>query len=541
MRHLDFKTDGVIRCKVPECRNEAMRQISFAAVCDHGHLQDFPWEEWVHRDSSPSCNGHLTYKAGGSGSLDDIHVACTCGKRRSLAGVMSGKFDDAGNDDAEERIGWSALTALLTRKGDREDGKSSHVAENNEPFPCQGGRVWLGLATGTRCNRPLRAVLINATNVHYARIASALWIPVEGEPDAIKKLRILMDGVEERHVIRLKHKLGDELSDIVKKIKTKFADEFGNHVDEDVLQALKIYLELERPPVPDGVPQLEGELGIRWPEYGQLSKDQADEEGRRKLVIRQADVSKLPEWLKDKIETVSLMDRVMETRVFTGFSRLLSVAPEGALKPQDLLWDEIPRVDDDRWLPAVQVFGEGVFIRFKEEGLRVWEESEWVKKRIAPLIRRYERVLTKNRREREEVSPRRVMLHTLAHILIRRLIFSCGYGSASLRERLYVTENKDYPMAGILIYTASGDCEGSMGGLVRMGEPEQLAVTFEAALEDARWCSSDPVCEESSLQGGQGTDGLNVAACHSCALLPETSCELFNRFLDRGLVTNYIS
>jgi hypothetical protein len=133
------------------------------------------------------------------------------------------------------------------------------------------------------------------------------------------------------------------------------------------------------------------------------------------------------------------------------------------------------------------------------------------------------------------------MLHTLAHILIRRLIFSCGYGSASLRERLYVTENKDYPMAGILIYTASGDCEGSMGGLVRMGEPEQLAVTFEAALEDARWCSSDPVCEESSLQGGQGTDGLNVAACHSCALLPETSCELFNRFLDRGLVTNYIS
>lgn len=541
MRHLDLKTDGVIRCKVPECRNEAMRQISFATVCDHGHLQDFPWEEWVHRDASPACTGQLTYKAGGSGSLDDIHVECTCGKRRSLAGVMSGKFDDPANDKPEERIGWSALTAWLTRKRDREDGKSSADGESNAPFPCQGGRVWLGQATGTHCNRPLRAVLINATNVHYARIESALWIPVEGEPDAVKKLRILMDGVEERHVIRLKHKLGDELPDIVRKLKTKFADEFGNHADEDVLLALKYYLELERPPAPDGTPQLEGELGIRWPEYGQLSIDQADEEGKRKLVIRQADVSKLPEWLKDKIENVSLLDRVMETRAFTGFSRLLSVTPEGAPGPQTLLWDKMPGNKEDRWLPAIQVFGEGVFIRFNEKHLRSWESSEWVNARISPLTQRYERVLTKNRREREEVSPRRVMLHTLAHILIRRLVFSCGYGSASLRERLYVSENKEYPMAGILLYTASGDCEGSMGGLVRMGEPEQLAATFEAALEDARWCSSDPVCEESSVQGGQGTDGLNIAACHSCTLLPETSCELFNRFLDRGLVTNYFN
>lgn len=541
MRHLDLKTDGILRCKVPECKNEAMRQISFAAVCDHGHLQDFPWEEWVHREALPSCNGQLKYKAGGSGSLDDIHVECTCGKRRSLAGVMSGKFDDPGNDKPEERTGWSALTAWLTRKSDREEGKRSTDGERNEPFPCQGGRVWLGQATGTRCHRPLRAVLINATNVHYARVESALWIPVEGEPDTVKKLRIRMDGVEERHVIRLKYKLGDELTDIVRKLKTKFAYEFGSHADDDVLQALKIYLELERPPAPDGAPQLEGELGIRWPEYGQLSKDQADDEGRSNLVIRQADVSKLPEWLKDKIETVSLLDRVMETRAFTGFSRLLSVAPEGAPGPQTLLWDKMPGNKEDRWLPAVQVFGEGVFIRFKEERLRAWENTDPVNARILPLIRRYERVLTKNRREREEVSPRRVMLHTLAHILIRRLVFSCGYGSASLRERLYVSENKDHPMAGILIYTASGDCEGSMGGLVRMGEPEQLAATFEAALEDARWCSSDPVCEESSVQGGQGTDGLNVAACHSCALLPETSCELFNRFLDRGLVTNYFN
>ena len=35
---------------------------------------------------------------------------------------------------------------------------------------------------------------------------------------------------------------------------------------------------------------------------------------------------------------------------------------------------------------------------------------------------------------------------------------------------------------------------------------------------------------------GQGPESCNLAACHGCALVPETSCEEFNRFLDRGLV-----
>ena len=131
------------------------------------------------------------------------------------------------------------------------------------------------------------------------------------------------------------------------------------------------------------------------------------------------------------------------------------------------------------------------------------------------------------------------MLHTLAHLLIKRLAFECGYGASSLRERLYVNCNPAKPeenMAGLLIYTASGDSEGSLGGLVRMGDPLRFQKILVQALEDARWCSSDPVCTEIGQNGGQGTDGLNIAACHCCALIAETSCEKFNRFLDRGLV-----
>jgi hypothetical protein len=111
-------------------------------------------------------------------------------------------------------------------------------------------------------------------------------------------------------------------------------------------------------------------------------------------------------------------------------------------------------------------------------------------------------------------------------VLISQLIFDCGYGSSSLRERIYFSD--EHPrMTGVLIYTAAGDSEGTMGGLVRMGLPSFLERSVARALDSARWCSSDPVCIESQGQ---------LAACHSCALLPETSCEQQNRLLDRGVL-----
>jgi hypothetical protein len=133
------------------------------------------------------------------------------------------------------------------------------------------------------------------------------------------------------------------------------------------------------------------------------------------------------------------------------------------------------------------------------------------------------------------LSPRFVLIHTLAHLMINELVFACGYSSASLRERLYVSEAANRQMAGFLLYTAAGDSEGTMGGLVRMARPDNLRSVFASALSNARWCSTDPVCMDAG-EKGQGPDSCNLAACHGCALLPETSCEEFNRFLDRGLV-----
>jgi hypothetical protein len=189
-------------------------------------------------------------------------------------------------------------------------------------------------------------------------------------------------------------------------------------------------------------------------------------------------------------------------------------------------------------LPAYVVYGEGIFIELKEERLQGWldKHGDEVHQRIATLVKKYEKVKEERKLRERPLTPRFILLHTFAHLLMNRLTFECGYSSAALRERLYVSDNPDTPMAGILIYTAAGDSEGTMGGLVRMGKPVNFEPMVRAALEAASWCSADPVCMEVGRRGGQGPDSCNLAACHNCALVPETACEEFNRFLDRGIV-----
>jgi hypothetical protein len=283
---------------------------------------------------------------------------------------------------------------------------------------------------------------------------------------------------------------------------------------------------------------LNDEEAIRWPEYLKLQEPQEAEVTEDHFEVRLADMGLLPQNLRDVISSISLVDKLRETRVMAGFTRLIPGRIGDAPPPSSHMWQNPPTADDAKWLPAAVVYGEGIFIRFAEEPLQAWEKKPEVEAHLADLQKREDAAAGRIGRSALIVTPRFVLLHTLAHLLVRRLVFECGYGSASLRERLYVSSNPATRMAGILIYTASGDCEGSMGGLVRMGEPVHFGSVLRASLEEARWCSSDPVCAESGWHGGQGIDGLNIAACHCCALVPETSCECFNSYLDRSLVVS---
>lgn len=541
LKQYSLHAQGFLHCNEKNCRNAPLRQVNFVAVCDHGHLQDFPWTEWVHRglECSEGADGKMIYKAGGVGTLSDIRITCSCGATRTMDKVMAGEFDDD-SDPAHQVVAWSGLTTNLTKENDNND-------TNRGDYKCQGLKIWLGDNEPTSCNRPLRAVLINATNVHYAQVRSALWLPNTGTQIIDLIRRMLEDDPLIRTYIGTCYSADCTTIEVATKLLKRYNNKFLEFNSQGtLLNLLTQALQLNRNECQTEQRQVthnsnaSSDLELRLPEYKRLSQAISFANESR-LVIRTPNISGIIRMfdLAAKIEQVSLVDKMVETRVFNGFSRLLSSSLVDAPSRHEMLWKNYPTKFNDRWLPAVQVSGEGIFIKFTADNLANWEKKVCVNRRIVQLQKRYEKALHGSHRERTDLTPRLVLLHSLSHLLIRRLIFTCGYGSASLRERLYVSTNPETEMCGILIYTASGDSEGSMGGLVRMGEIENLNKLLEAICEDVKWCSSDPVCEEIGRDGGQGVNGLNIAACHSCMLLPETSCELFNCFLDRGLVKDF--
>jgi hypothetical protein len=251
----------------------------------------------------------------------------------------------------------------------------------------------------------------------------------------------------------------------------------------------------------------------------------------------------VPEELAAWFTRVNLVERLRETRVFYGFDRLeqnnnaIRQMPDIAMRQ---LFRDPPTTPPDRWLPAVEVFGEGIFVELNEHRLTEWQtdHAAWLRDRlddgfVARLGGVFQTLPPLSPADREWAS-RYLLVHSLAHILINQLVFECGYSTASLRERLYVSPDSAAPMAAFMIYTAAGDAEGTLGGLVRLGRSERLGPVVRRALGRASWCSADPVCSEHL--GGQGSKLANLAACHACVLLPETSCETINHGLDRAMV-----
>ena len=232
------------------------------------------------------------------------------------------------------------------------------------------------------------------------------------------------------------------------------------------------------------------------------------------------------------VKSISLITKVREVIALIGYTRINPQDSElSETKPLSFVSIKEKKTN---WYPAYQVRGEGIFIELNEEDIETWAaEHSDVRRRAEQLNQNYARSMF-GEKHPKKISAKYLLLHTLSHLLIKQLSFECGYGIASLKERIYSGETTDgKQMAGILIYTAGGDSEGTLGGLVRQGRHDVFPGIFRKAIETARICSGDPVC---SLSNGQGRDSLNLAACYSCTLLPETSCENFNAFLDRGVV-----
>lgn len=230
----------------------------------------------------------------------------------------------------------------------------------------------------------------------------------------------------------------------------------------------------------------------------------------------------------DVIQELIEVKRLREIRVFKGFTRLGGPNPP---VPPNI-------VGQETWLPAIELFGEGIFLVLSENVLGQWEQQPSVIKIAAELQERFEtegladQVRTNGGMQQPpngRITPRFILLHTLSHMLIRQFETSAGYPASSLKERIYCGTN----MAGLLIYVAVPDVAGSLGGLSELAKPERFLAVLSETFRKAEWCSLDPVCSEHE---GQGPHQLNRSACHGCALIPEPACVLGNEILDRTFV-----
>ena len=236
----------------------------------------------------------------------------------------------------------------------------------------------------------------------------------------------------------------------------------------------------------------------------------------------------VPEFINKYINKVILVKKMTETIVEVGFKR---INPEYDLMDSNTytrLTDKI----NQKWLPGVNQKGEGIFLEFNKAKIQEWENRVDVKNRYESIVNRKEEGYLKGLRK--AITPRSILLHTLSHAIIRQLTFECGYSSTALKERIYTTfDDGKIDMAGILIYTTSSDSDGSLGGLVKQGKTKNFEKILEKTIENMAWCSTDPLCIEREKSGYKN---LNLAACHACTLLPETSCELRNILLDRAAI-----
>jgi hypothetical protein len=208
-----------------------------------------------------------------------------------------------------------------------------------------------------------------------------------------------------------------------------------------------------------------------------------------------------------------------------------------------------PLARNPTWLPAVEQFGEGLFLTFDRDAIQEWRTRSRVEARIADLRVGADRWLQQRRQRGENISDRAIrdqlrpeylLAHSLAHALITEVAIDCGYPASSIRERIYISAGLGaaVPEVGILIYTASAGNQGTLGGLVEVSR--RFAQVLENALERQRLCSGDPVCADHDPATAADDRTLHGAACHGCLVIAETSCEARNLFLDRALLVDTV-
>lgn len=504
------------KVKGKKLKEYALVAPSILVACKNGHVDDFPWIEWTHIHKRCLCDNPQLKVISGSQKLglENFKIACSCGARNSL-------------ELAFRKDIFKQYNKVFPKKSDEKGA-----------FSCNGWLQW-NMKKET-CDLEPVAVLRNASNIYFPKIETSLLIPPYS--DNISKLLDESDGfnhIAERVKKALKRgKIQGYFEDDFEEDLEDLSKEIGQLKNIDLVREIvKRKLDFE-----GNTDNKYTRNDYRYEEYNALTgviKNHDVKSNDFRINIIDGELYKI-----DEIESVTLVERLREVRALIGFSRVepidnfslgnetLDIIGVEETESKSIRMVRMDTIENNCY-PAYEVRGEGIFIKFKRELINRWlEKNPYVVQRAKDINEKYKESFGKN--NNREITAKFILLHTVAHLLIKELSFECGYSTTSLRERIYCDIPSDeFNMSGILIYTADSDSEGSLGGLVKQGNPNLLPKVFKNAIRKAQWCSYDPVCITSTAQGFKN---LNKAACYNCTLLPETSCEEFNTLLDRVMV-----
>jgi hypothetical protein len=436
----------------------------FVSCCMNGHIEDFPYRAWVHQDASVTHEGHSLRLVARGHTSALSDLVVECSCKRSR--TMDGAF---------------SLGAL---RGIRR---------------CSGSRPWLSTSDPT-CDQELRTLQRGSSNVWFAVQRSAISIPS-------------VPNIADTFIATRMPDANPEAS--AEEIARSFRPPDGC-TTEDLVRAVYRW---RSPAATESRPS---DRELRAEEYTALVRGRGAVESSEQFLCEEVDL--VDSGVPELVAQVSRVSRLREVRALTGFTR---VVPSTEDNKNDVAVAPLSESAHPLWLPAMEVLGEGVFLRLDEDILEKWAAREFAQSRSRLLLRSQAALGGNSLTSGLDVSPRVLALHSLAHVLVDEMSLTSGYPAASLRERVY----DDDGQAGILIYTATADSAGSLGGLAALSDKHRFQATLANGVRRARWCTADPVCIEST---GSGVNGLNLAACHACLLLPETSCEHFNLTLDRA-------
>ncbi|MDP9951483.1 hypothetical protein J2S51_004237 [Streptomyces sp. DSM 41269] len=459
----------------------------FLIACPDGHMDDFPWMYFVHRGAAHASDCTLSLvERGTTGEAANIFVKCSCSQvaDRSMAEAMG-------------------------KRGEQE-------------LPaCRGHHPHLG--TFEECGERVRTIALGATNSWFASQLRVFSLPRADEP--------LTQAVRE-HWSSLAPLAGIPAEAAKMLLPTQACwpelegygiEKVWGAVTDEAAAASALS---STPAKPD-----DEEFDLTTPEWEAFTAPH-----RYELPDFTTEQERVPATASTWLDRVVLVHRLREVSALTGFTRI--DAPEW-MPQEDVPSSKAAPLtrENPSWVPCAELRGEGVFLALREDRLAAWEKRADVAAREQVLKPAHVTWCLARGIEPQWPGIRYVLLHTIAHVLIRAFALECGYGASGIAERVYARSGRN-PMAGILLYTAAPDSEGTLGGLVSLGRKNRLGPVIDQAIEEARLCSSDPMCAE---HDPRVHGRLHGAACHACLFAAETSCERGNHYLDRTLLVETLA